>query len=132
MVDDDLDSNEGIELNVASNNSNDNTTASDTIPSNHETEVGIPEENNNVLFTDDLTDRNDEFKDAEYDDDALLVDKQIINTLDATEEDFEFYKIQSHNWQKGMLVFTMELTSGQTYEVPFSLFKKNRPIETAR
>ena len=77
MVDDNFDSNEGIELNIASNNSNNSTTPSDIIPSSHEMEVGIPEENNNVLFTDDLTDRNDEFEDAEYDSDALLVDKQI-------------------------------------------------------
>jgi len=61
------------------------------------------------------------------------VDQQIENTLNADEEDYEFHLLlHEHHWDNGILTFTVELTSGKSYNVSFSLLKKDRPIEVAR
>ena len=78
-----------------------------------------------------MVDNNDGEEQEQFQDD-ILVDHQIDDTINATEEDYEFYRIQNHRWKDGELMFTVELTSGKSYEIPFSLLKKDRPIETAR
>ena len=39
--------------------------------------------------------------------------------------------IKSHRWEDGILLFTIELESGKTFEESFAMIKKDRPIETA-
>ena len=85
-----------------------------------------------ITFQDDiLDDEKDENPNESFEDDAL-VDQQIIDTVEATEEDYEFQNIKGHHWNDGVLMFTVQLTSGKTCDVPFALLKKDRPIETAK
>ena len=88
----------------------------------------IFEEDVHITFHDDL----DEDDDNETFDDNILVDQQIDHTLEADEEDYEFNRIKSHYWDNGILTFTVELTSGTTYSIPFTLLKTDRPIEVAK
>ena len=64
--------------------------------------------------------------------DTLELHEQLDSIASAAEEDYEFHNIISHKWEDGMLAFTVELTSGKTFEIPFSMIKKDRPMETAR
>ena len=85
-----------------------------------------------VIFDDDALTNNDNTSETETFEDDALVDQQIDDTLEANEEDYEFRRIQGHHWKDGVLIFTVELTSGKIFDVPFSLLKKDRPIETAK
>ena len=84
-----------------------------------------------IEFQDDLLQNNENVSEGHFEDDAL-VDQQIADTLQSEEEDYEFRNIQGHYWKDGTLMFIVELTSGKTYDVPFWLLKKDRPIETAK
>ena len=64
-------------------------------------------------------------------DDACL-NEEITNDLEDTNEDFEFHHIQSHKWSDGILVFNVVLQSGQNFDIPFNIIKKDRPLETAK
>ena len=64
--------------------------------------------------------------------DTSLIDGEIETLVNGTEEDFEFNRIKSHRWEDGMLIFEVELNSGKSFEVPFTLLKKDRPLETAK
>ena len=123
---------ENIEVNENDHHDN-NSTFSDDLRN-------INFEENDIEFKDDLTNMdinvdnitcNDD-KDINSQADELLVDEQITNNVNEDEEDHEFSRIRSHRWDNGILTFKVELTSGQSYEIPFSLLKKDRPIETAR
>ena len=87
-----------------------------------------------IKFQDDLSNDGNLEDQTESDnfEDNGLVDHQIMDTIQSEEEDYEFRKIQGHYWDDGILMFIVELTSGKTYDVPFSLIKKDRPIETAK
>ena len=84
----------------------------------------------------DLEDDDDATKDAQEfsldEEDNAILHEQLQNITQATEEDFEFNCILDHKWESGILMFTVELTSGKTLDLPFSLLKKDRPIETAQ
>ena len=71
-------------------------------------------------------------QDETYFQDDALVDQQIQDTIESDEQDYEFYRINNHYWKDGMLMFSIELTTGLTYDSPFTMIKKDRPIETAR
>ena len=66
------------------------------------------------------------------DEDQALVDENIIASFHNEEEDFEFDQIIGHHWEEGNLILNVQLMSGQTYNAPFSLIKKDRPIELAK
>jgi len=66
------------------------------------------------------------------DEDEALVDENIIASINNEEEDFEFDQILAHHWDEGNLILTIQLMSGQQYNAPFSLIKKDRPIELAK
>ena len=57
---------------------------------------------------------------------------QLLDTIENTEEDYEFEKIISHRWENGILLFTVELTSGKQFEISFPQLKKDRPLEVAK
>ena len=129
-----------LNLDTSSQESEVNQVTDDIIPNSENT----PETNNDdrqggdaleVVFKDNIDDLSntteDESDKAEFEDDAL-VDQQIDDTLNASEEDYEFYQIKSHYWDKGVLTFTVELTSGMSYTIPFALLKTDRPIEVAK
>jgi len=61
-----------------------------------------------------------------------LLGEEIENIINAEEEDYEFRNIVEHRWEAGLLLFTVELESGHTYEIPFSVIKKDRPLKLAR
>ena len=60
--------------------------------------------------------------------DTMLVAEEIENTINASEEDYEFRRISGHCWESGMLILTIELESGKSFALPFSIIKKDRPI----
>ena len=62
----------------------------------------------------------------------LELNEQLQNISDGNEEDYEFHHINSHTFENGILVFNVELYSGKNYDIPFNLFKKDRPIEVAQ
>ena len=66
------------------------------------------------------------------DDDERNLHRQLLDTIKNTEEDYKFEKISSHRWDNGLLYFTVELTSGKTFEVSFPQLKKDRPLEVAK
>ena len=77
---------------------------------------------------------NEEYKNHQDQDDiedTMNLNEQISSTLNADEEDYEFYRINNHRWESGILMFTVELESGKTFEIPFSIIKKDRPMEVA-
>ena len=77
-----------------------------------------------ITFQDDiLDDKKDENPNEFFEDDAL-VDQQIIDTVEATEEDYEFQNIKGHHWNDGVLMFTVQLASGKIFDVPFALLKR--------
>ena len=99
-----------------------------------EIEDRLHDEEMEIKFQDDLSNDGNLEDQTELDnfEDNALVDHQIMDTIQSEEEDYEFRKIQGHYWEDGILMFIVELTSGKTYDVPFSLIKKDRPIETAK
>ena len=64
-------------------------------------------------------------------DDANL-NEQLDGMSSDTMEDYEFDRITDYKWNEGTLTFTVLLRSGKDFEIPFSLLKKDRPIETAK
>ena len=50
----------------------------------------------------------------------------------STEEDMEFHSFVGYEWDNGVLILEIMLQSGKTYKAPFTLIKKDRPIELAR
>ena len=48
------------------------------------------------------------------------------------EEDYEFNTILEHKWENGILVFTVELTSGVQFQISFHILKNDHPIEAAK
>ena len=47
-------------------------------------------------------------------------------------ENYEFDRITSYKWDNDLLILKIYLTLGQSYEVPFFLIKKDRPIELTK
>ena len=96
------------------------------------------EDNSNATIEDtniDHEDNNENKKQTEInleEDDSLELHEQLNNIAIAEEEDFEFHHIHSYKWEGGVLMFTIELSSGKCLEIPFNLIKKDRPMETAR
>jgi len=93
------------------------------------------ETDTDIIFQDDAYDETSvgqlpDNKDDESD--MILVGEEIENIINAEEEDYEFRRIVSHRWDSGILMFTVELMSGKTFEAPFSIIKKDRPVELAR
>ena len=88
--------------------------------------------NKNKTPSNDDIDEHNSLIDQQIDQDDALIDQQINDTILAEEEDYEFCRITGHHWKEGELIFTVELTSGQTYETPFSKIKKDRPFEVAK
>ena len=89
----------------------------------------------NIIFHDDAVDdpwAGALIENSEDEADLSLVGEEISNTLNAEEEDYEFRSINAHRWTDGIILFTIELESGKTFEVPFSVIKKDRPIELAK
>ena len=64
-------------------------------------------------------------------DDANL-NEQLDTMSSDSMEDYEFDRITDYRWNEGTLTFTVLLRSGKDFEIPFSLLKKDRPIETAK
>ena len=95
-------------------------------------EAKLYEEDIEMVFEDELPEDDNMNVDCEEFDDTMLVDQQINDTLEAEEEDYEFHSIKSHYWDNGVLTFTVELTSGTTYSIPFALLRTDRPIEVAK
>ena len=87
---------------------------------------------------DDVTHGPDENEDVLADDDAIsaeddaILEEQLTRIAREDEEDFEFNCIIVHKWESGLLIFDVELTSGQNVDIPFHLLKKDRPVETAQ
>ena len=91
----------------------------------------------NDICHDDAVNDNNEKDDIKENDDAMIEDdaniyEEVTNIMNDDEEDHEFNKIINHKWDAGLLVLEVELQSGTTYEVPFNVIKKDRPIEVAR
>ena len=72
------------------------------------------------------------FSVIEDEQDDALVHEQLINETNDDMDDFEFDYIKDYKWDDGLLVFEVMLLSGKTYEIPFNVLKKDRPIETAK
>ena len=64
--------------------------------------------------------------------DETLADKQVFDELFNQKEDNEFDRITSYKWGNGLLILIIYLTSGQSYDTPFSLIEKDIPIEFAK
>ena len=62
----------------------------------------------------------------------INVTKEVTNILNEDEDDYEFNQIINHKWEQGMLILEIELQSGKTYEVPFNVIKKDRPIKVPK
>jgi hypothetical protein len=65
-------------------------------------------------------------------DDQALVNEELMDIANGNEEDYEFDSITGHKWENGILVLEILLSSGKKYKAPFSLIKKDRPIELAK
>ena len=61
-----------------------------------------------------------------------LVNDELNDLIKDDEEDYKFEKNNNHKWEDGILIFEVELRSGKTYEAPFALIKKDRPLEVAK
>ena len=88
-----------------------------------------------IIFHDDAVDDPHAgifIENSEDEADLSLVGEEISNIINAEEEDYEFKSINAHRWSDGIILFTIELESGQTFEAPFSVIKKDRPIEVAK
>ena len=84
-----------------------------------------------IIFHDDAYDDSlidDSIENKEDEADLLLVDEEVENVINAEEEDNEFRNVVEHRWNAGLLLFTVELESGQTFEIPFAIIKKDRPL----
>ena len=57
---------------------------------------------------------------------------QLLDTIENTEEDYKFEKINNHRWDNRLLYFTVVLTSGKTLELSFPQLKKDRHLEVAK
>ena len=76
------------------------------------------------------SDKNHSIIEDEQDD--ALIHEQLTNVINDDIEDFEFHHIEDYKWDNGILVFKVVLESGKSYEIPFNVIKKDRPIETAK
>ena len=102
-----------------------------------ENEINHDEDNSNDKIDDTNIINEDHEKESQTEiniekDDTLELQEQLHNVARGEEEDFEFHHIHSYKWEDGILNFTIELTSGKRLDIPFSLIKKDRPMETAR
>ena len=68
--------------------------------------------------------------DKEIDD--SVINEQVQNEIEGTNEDNEFHHIKGHKWVDGSLILDVELYSGKFFDIPFNIIKKDRPIETAK
>jgi len=87
-----------------------------------------------IVFNDDAFDITPhEIAINENDDlaDDMNLGEEITSTINADEEDYEFFRINNHRWDSGILLLTVELESGKTFDTPFSMLKKDRPLELA-
>ena len=81
--------------------------------------------------SDDILDNTSHF-DIEDEQDDAIVSEQLTNEIEDSIEDFGFDFIKSYKWIEGSLIFTVVVTSGQEFDIPFNILKKDRPIETAK
>ena len=85
-----------------------------------ETTTSVTEEENEIIYDEDnsnaknkATDINNQTEINIEEDDALELQEQLNNIARGEEEDFEFHHIHSYKWEDGILIFTVELTSGK-------------------
>ena len=128
-----LTDNEGLPENIQqqneSNESNINTeTPSKNIP---DVEINSTTDNEDVIASDDAFNTSSQY-DIEDEEDDAIIHEQIANEIDDSVEDFEFDFIKKYDWIEGVLTFTVVLTSGQEFDIPFNILKRDRPIETAK
>ena len=118
------------EPNIENNNNNDDNEQEIMVHKKDDIEIDDLE----IFFQDDTYYQNthseiiNEKDDLE---DMMNISEEITNTINADEEDYEFRQINSHRWDSGILMLIIELESGQTFESPFAIIKKDRPIELA-
>ena len=97
-------------------------------------EIEINFDDHNNLASDDAFD--DPFQNSTDDnlelEDQQNLHQQILDNIENVEEDYEFHSITNHRWQDGLLILTIELTSGKSFEIPFNQIKKDRPLEVAK
>ena len=87
-----------------------------------------------IIFQDDTFDHNQHSAVIDEKDDLndiMNISEEITNTIDAEEEDYEFLRIFKHRWESGIMMLPIEFESGKTFESPFAMIKKDRPIEVA-
>ena len=63
--------------------------------------------------------------------DDINLTKQLSKMSTDSMEDYEFDRITNFAWNDGVLRFNVILRSGKDFEIPFSMMKKDRSIETA-
>ena len=63
--------------------------------------------------------------------DDINLAEQLSTTPTDSMEDYEFDRITNYTWNDGFLRFNVMLRSGKDFEIPFSMLKKDRSIETA-
>ena len=97
-------------------------------------EIGINVDDEIELAQDDaFTNCNEPDDDISIpEDDQHNLHQQILETIENTEEDYEFQNIISHRWNDGILLFQVQLTSGKTFEISFKELKSDRPLEVAK
>ena len=83
------------------------------------------------VFDNDESEQNKNENDILFQDD-ILVTNEIDDIVNAEEEDYELRQVKSHKSDSEILLLEIEIDSGKTFEVPFAMIKKDRPIETAR
>lgn len=125
-----------ITSDIPSNNNinNDNTDNSGASQNNNEVEQSM---STSPICQDDVFENNNKNDKIKENDDAMIEDdsniyEEVTNIINEDEEDYEFSRIINHKWDAGLLIFNVELQSGTTYEVPFNIIKKDRPIEVAK
>ena len=91
-----------------------------------ETEINVYDDAHNDPYEGKMVENRDDEADT------VLVAEKIENTINASEEDYEFRRISDHCWESGMLILTIELESGKSFDLPFSIIKKDKPIELGK
>ena len=65
-------------------------------------------------------------------DDSAIVDEQVANHIHPNDDGMDFDKFTGHHWDNGNLIIEVTLQSGKTFMAPFTLIKKDHPIELAK
>ena len=65
-------------------------------------------------------------------DDAAIADEQVVNHIHPNDDGMDFEKFTGYHWDNGTLILEITLLSGKQFDAPFTLIKKDRPVELAK